>query len=170
LIITVPLPFTDMPVLWRSTAILAYARLLLLRSEVVRAYNLLNLLSTNQSSTTKLRLLNSQCSKSPSTTFSPPRTKLGTSTDVLLGRPSMAVTAYSWNPRSAHKEQNQWDPFALQRYVSGEHFSFYSGMSREELLLVPLEKISPFNFSSDICSRDESREQQLQFPHRRSNC
>jgi hypothetical protein len=39
-------------------------------------------------------------------------------------------------------------------YVSGEHFSSYSGMSQEELLLVPLKTLSPFIFSSKIGSRD----------------
>jgi hypothetical protein len=46
-------------------------------------------------------------------------------------------------------------------YVSGEHFSTYSGMSQEELLLVPLKTLSPFIFSSNIGSRDMSLEQQL---------
>jgi hypothetical protein len=30
------------------------------------------------------------------------------------------------------------------RYVSGEHFSSYSGISQEELLLVSLKTLSPF--------------------------
>jgi hypothetical protein len=43
-----------------------------------------------------------------------------------------------------------------------EHFSSYSGMSQEELLLVvPLETLSPFTFSSNIGSQDMCREQQL---------
>ena len=46
-------------------------------------------------------------------------------------------------------------------YVSGEHFSTYSGMSQEELLVVPLKTLSPFIFSSNIGSRDMSLEQQL---------
>jgi hypothetical protein len=48
--------------------------------------------------------------------------------------------------------------YALQ-YVSRKHFSSYSGISQEELLLVPLKTLSPFIFSSNIGSRD--MEQQL---------
>jgi hypothetical protein len=49
----------------------------------------------------------------------------------------------------------------VAQYVLGVHFSSYSGMSQEELLLVPLKALSPFIFSSNIGSRDMSREQQL---------
>jgi hypothetical protein len=45
-----------------------------------------------------------------------------------------------------------------------ERLSSYSGMSQEELRGVPLELLLPFIFSSYICSRDMSREQQLQIP------
>jgi len=47
--------------------------------------------------------------------------------------------------------------------IGGALFFLFGNVPRG-ILLVPLEKISPFNFSSDICSRDESREQQLQIP------
>jgi Regulator of G protein signaling domain len=59
---------------------------------------------------------------------------------------------------------------SAHRYVSGEHFSSYSGMSQEELLLVPLETLSAFIFSLYICSQHMSWKQQLQSPPRRSNC
>jgi serine/threonine protein kinase len=50
---------------------------------------------------------------------------------------------------------------APEMYVSGEHFSSYRGMSQEELRGVPLKTLSSFIFSSNIDSRDMSREQQL---------
>lgn len=95
--------------------------------------------------------------------------------------------AYCWNlSYNGKRIVKEWHSFTLtkfrgekqitslplfpSRYVSGEHFSSSSGMSQEELLLLPLEIISRFVFFLDICSRDVSREQQLQFPPRRSNC
>jgi len=69
--------------------------------------------------------------------------------------------AYCWNlSYNGKRIVNEWHVFSLwkfrgekqitslplfpSRYVSGEHFSSFSGMSQEDLLLVPLETISPF--------------------------
>jgi hypothetical protein len=41
---------------------------------------------------------------------------------------------------------------------------FFLFLSRSVSTGVPLETLSPFSFSSDICSRDMPREQQLQIP------
>jgi hypothetical protein len=98
----------------------------------------------------------------------------------------MVIREENWyppvdNPDSAeHNERHKQDQLQKQKdgkghwkpelYVSGEHLSSYSGMFKEELLLVPLKALSLFIFSWDICSRDMSREQQLQNPPRRSNC
>jgi hypothetical protein len=53
--------------------------------------------------------------------------------------------------------------------IGGALFFLFGNVPRG-IPLSPLETISPFIFSSDICSRDMSREQQLRFPSRRSNC
>jgi hypothetical protein len=52
----------------------------------------------------------------------------------------------------------------------GGALSSYLGISQQELPLAPLETLSPFIFSSDICARDMSWEERPQFPPRRSNC